>query len=433
MMIPNVKKDLPVFQEIIKTATFLVRKASPVITSNIVTSILAAVSNFMFLSLISARTFGQFKYFQAFLPLLAIFSAQGISIALEQDFARKKYGEFGKAVAMQIRFSLAGITLLFATGAYFYHLRNFNQCAAAVLAAVLYIPYFVFPTAYSCYSGKKMFSSVGFFFSLRALLQHTTVIALILLTRSENALLYIAAILVVPSIFNTAVYVITVRKKEFFTNTETGGAVGYGLKISLGSVLCESLAEVDKLLLKHFGGYQEVAIYSAAQIIIRLVKIFQKNIASVIRIMFCSFDSLQENWQKIRLRVAVLYLLSIASALIVNLLYPLVGKLLFPESYRESLIISQIMLFAYISFGQGSMIFPGILLVHKKMKEYLIFSNLCTFLRTGLMLIFVPMFLSYGVVCSSIIFFLCTPFIGVYLIHKAIRQESSLETINKNP
>jgi O-antigen/teichoic acid export membrane protein len=134
----------------------------------------------------------------------------------------------------------------------------------------------------------------------------------------------------------------TIKKLKPNSKTELG-TISYGKHLSLMGVIGLVAGQIDKILIFHFLGAAELAIYSIAIAPPEQIKALLKNIKNLALPKF-SEKSISEIKKTIYQKMAKLFLILIFIVGIYWFIAPYIFKMFFPQ-YLESLFYSQIFYF----------------------------------------------------------------------------------------
>ena len=355
-------------------------------------SLLLAVA---FANLVPKEVYGTYQYALSLMGILTIFTLTGMNTAVTQAVARNFEGTLKKSFWVQMKWNLI-MFFASASGAIYYFVNGNKILAITLLIIGIFSPLSSSSNTYSAFlNGKKNFASLTKYGIASNLFSALVVFAAILLTK--NPLWIIFANIVSTTAMNLFFYVRTIKKFKP-NNQEDPGAINYGKHLSLMNILSTIASQTDAVLLFHFLGPVQLAIYSFATEPIERIRGLVKNIMPLSMPKFAAkeMSEIQKTiWHK--MFILFLALAGIAAAYI--LAAPFIFKFLFPK-YLESVRISQIYSLSLMTY----FILPlySILYAHKKIKRLYLINNFTSVLQVLFLFIGIYFFGLMGAVIAQI-------------------------------
>lgn len=363
--------------------------------------IVSSASSFLLVLLFAnyapKETYGIYKYILTIASILALPSLMGINTALTQAVARGYEGTIKPALRTRIAWgtlgSLGGILL----AGYYYVIQADVILAGCLLIVALFSPFFDSLTAYeSILTGRKDFKTLTNYFLVMQLFSVAVMAATIFFT--TNVFLIILSYFLPWTIGRTIALLITLHKQKP-NDAMDPGTIPYGKHLSLMGVIGTISGFADRLLVFHFLGAVEMAVYSIALA-------GPDNISAVLKgantLALPKFSESKSSDIKKSVFIKTLYFSGVV-ALVVGLYIlaaPFLFALLFPK-YMDAVLYSQV--FA-ISLIATSSIIPYSALQAKKAQKELYFINTWVSLFT-IVLLFVFMYLGglMGLVIARVV------------------------------
>jgi len=303
--------------------------------------IVSSISSFLlaiaFANLLPRETFGVYKYILSVCGILAIPTLGGINTAVTQAVARGYEGSLVPALKTKIKWGLLGGLASLILAGYYYFQGNIILTISFLVAAIflpLMDPFGIYD---SLLQGRKLFNISSKYVIISQIISVIALIITIFLTK--NIFLVLLAYFLSWTLLRFIFWKITLKK--FPPNQNQGlKTISYGKHLSLIGVINAIALYLDRLLLFHFFGAIEVAIYSFAIAPPEQIKIFFKNISSLALPKFS--ERKKEDLKKTMFhKVFVLGIIITLVVFVYLLLAPLVYKIFFPK-YIESIFYSQI-------------------------------------------------------------------------------------------
>ncbi len=306
-------------------------------SGQIFTSLSTLTLAIAFANLLPKDIYGQYKYILSILTIFSLATLSGMDSSITRAVARGNEGSFLPALKTKIKWGLLGsIASLFFT---IYYFLNQDYSLAASFALVIFItPLFESLLLYQAYfNGQKKFTILTKFTIISSLVNTLVIITTIYLT--DNLFLILCATFL-PLIIVRAIYLLIILKKHSPNKQVDQETVKYGKHLSLVNVLGTLAMQIDKVLIFHYLGTVELAIYAFAIAPLEQMKSLFK---PLITLAIPKFATKKLAEIKNTLIAKVLKLCGIMGLISVIYIYlsPYIFRLLFPE-YLDSVFYSQI-------------------------------------------------------------------------------------------
>ncbi len=328
------------------------------------TSFLLAIA---FANLLPKETFGVYRYIISLFSILAIPTLSGIETSLARAAAMGNEPPLSKIVKTRIRWgTLGGIAS--AALAIYYYINGNNELAVAFLITAAFIPLTDPLGTYVAYlNGKKKFIDYAKYFVITQTI--STAFTLITLFFTKEISFLVLAYFLPQTITNLIFLKITVKKYPQTEKPDTE-TISYGKHLTLMSVVNSIASQIDRVLVFHYLGAAELAIYAMAIAMPEQIKGFLKSIGTLALPKFSerSPEEIRKTfWDKIikfTIFLAVITVIYIA-------LCPFVFRWFFPK-YMESVIYSQVFAISLVTVANA---LPAALLKAMKSQNKLYVSN----------------------------------------------------------
>jgi O-antigen/teichoic acid export membrane protein len=263
----------------------------------------------------------------------------GLGTAIFQSAARGHDGILIEGYKTNLRWSVIVFLGAFLCGAYYLFLGNF-VIGLGILIGGCFSPFLTGTNLYSAYlSGKRDFARQAVYADIYSnAFPVACLIVTALLTKSTLILL------IVYFLSNTAInfvlYFRTLSIYNKYDGESDPGLLTYAKHQSILGILSTIVGNADQLLLFHFAGAAELAIYNFAVGVLDQSKGPLKTLDAMLQARFANRTT-KDIASGMRIKML---LLAVASILIVSsyiLLAPYIYKILFPN-YQASVIYSQV-------------------------------------------------------------------------------------------
>ena len=212
-------------------------------------------------NLLPKEIYGQYKYIISIFSILAISTLPGMDTAVTRSIAQGNEGSFKQALKTKMKWGLLGalVSLCFAI----YYFVNQNNTLAGSFAIVA----FALPTVdswalYTSYfNGKKLFNKLAKYAGTLKIISTFTIISVVYL--SDNIFWLLLAFFV-PFIVIRLIYLFIIKNKYKPNKNIDSQTIKYGKHLSFVGVLGSIAMQIDKVLIFHYIGAAELAIYSLA-------------------------------------------------------------------------------------------------------------------------------------------------------------------------
>ena len=371
---------------------------------------------------IDKEVYGNYQYIFSLIGIISIFSLHGIGLAVTQAVARGFEGSFIRGFKVQLKWGLlASLSALIIAG-YYWVQGNKNFPLAFLVVAVFLFLFNALLIYTSFLTGKKLFGvQVRYESIIQIIAVLAMLIALFLAKTSLNHLSNFIILLLLVSVyfvFRTFLnFIFFIRTKTRFSpnKKEDPKTIGYGKHLSLselGEIITNNL---DKILLFHYLGAVELAIYIFASLLPQQIKVFLKHINSLImpKLSTRSKESIKKTLLK---KTSYLAILITGVVLVYIILAPYIYQIFFPK-YLEAVNYSRIYALSIIPLAFSSImtVFMAKMMVRQVYQARITLS----LVRAGLFVIFIPLYGIWGAVLAVLGVRLFSAFLFVFLFKKA--------------
>lgn len=320
-------------------------------TSSVVSSITGLVSSIAFAYFVPKDIFGMYQYVLTIVSILTIITLPKINRAMKQAVSRGLEGELSKSLRVRIRWGVLASFAGFIIAAY-YLIKGNSTLAGAIGIASAFVWFFdSIGIGIAYLKAKLLFREV----SLHKAALRIIGLALMVLViwQTSNLWLIILAYFCIYGSIKLISYLI-IRRLYPPNTKEDKDSIRYGKSLSFLSMFKAAVLQLDKILVFHYLGAAELAIYF---FVIAPVDQIRSAMSSLDELAFPKFSSAKSNVLRKTLvgkllKLEFLIILPIVIAYI--LLIPYIFPLAFPN-YAEYVWYTQI-------YAISLLFFPALLL-----------------------------------------------------------------------
>ena len=375
---------------------YLVQGGFWLVFGQVISSLSVFLLAIAFANILPKEIYGIYKYILSMAAILGIFSLTGMNTAVSQAVSRGLEGVFKKSFWVQMKWALIMFFVSLAFGIY-YFIQGNQTLAISFLIIGSFSPLLNSANTYAAFlNGKKDFKKITQYNVLSVTFSSLILLFTVLIT--EKPVLLILAYFISNTIANVFFYIKTLHvfKPNEKQSEET---ISYGKHLSLMNIISIIANYLDSVLIFHFLGAANLAIYSFAIAPPEQIKGLFKNISSLALPKF-SENTKEEIKKTIFRKVIVLGLVITTVVLLYIMFAPLVYKIFFPK-YLESIFYSQIYAISLIAIA---VYLPSSALQAQMATKELYFFNFWTSLiQIILLIIFIYFWGILGAVISRIL------------------------------
>ncbi|MDO8264900.1 MAG: oligosaccharide flippase family protein [Candidatus Parcubacteria bacterium] len=332
--------------------------------------IILLVMSVIWARFVPKEVYGQYNYILSIAGLIAVFSLGGMEGALTPAVAKG----FGKTIwpILKTKFLWSTLTVVSGCGLAIYYWINGNTILAiSFLIAGIFSPLINNFSIYLAYlSGERRFDIQAKYSILRVILASAVSAGVIFLTK--NVIFLIASYFIVNGFLHVLFYFLALRAVP-----PKGGidykAINFGGHLSFIGILGTFAGYIDRILVFHYLGAVQLAIYSFATLLPEQINSFLKHF-QVLAIPKLAVRDEKEIKETIKKRTAILALFLIVVIGIYAISARFIFNFLFP-SYSDSVFYSIIYSFSLLG---AVAIIPGTTFVAKTKTKILYKYNIIT-------------------------------------------------------
>jgi len=408
----KVYKILRWSEKYIKTDTvYLVKGGSWLSLGQLVSIISGLLLSIGLANLVPKEVFGNYKFLLSIAGILGALTLTGSTQAITQAVARGLEGALKKGFWTHLKYDIfvVGISL---TGAIYYFVNGNTVLSSSLLIIAVFLPFFLSSVLYASFiNGKKDFKRNSIYNIVRTIF--STAILLITIYFTDNVVIIILAYYISLTIPVVYFYRRTIKIYRPKTNVDPD-TVSYSKHLSLMNVLVPIANHMDKILLFHFLGAAEVAVYAFSTALPNQLRNINKTIGSLLlpKLSNKRISSIKENLAPkmifFGIVTAIIAILYIVAA-------PYIYKLLFPQ-YLESIIFSQV--YALSLLFLPLIFFHQTLVAHMKKNQLYILNFTISIIKIILLFVLLPLYGIWGAIYALFITRVANGFMLSYLFKK---------------
>ena len=293
------------------------------------------------------EVYGQYKFVLSLVSLLSIFSLSSIGVAVLQSVARGYDGGLQVGFRESLRWSLPVFIGALGVGSY-YFLQGNIPLGIGVLIGGTFAPFIGSAALASSFLvAKKDFEGLAIYGSVVTTFFPASALMLTALV-TDNFLALVVVYFVATASAYLFTYFYTLRKHRPDPTKVDPGMMGYAKHLSVIGVLGGVASYIDQVLLFHFVGPVQVALYNFAIGIPDQSKGPLKNIDGMLQARFANYlpTDIRKN---MRTKAVLLFGFGLLCALVYIPLAPYIFALLFP-AYMEAVPYSQVYALTFLTF-----------------------------------------------------------------------------------
>lgn len=317
-----------------------------------------AVSHF-----VSKESYGIYKYALSLVTILSLFSLNNIGGAVFQSAAQGYDGALLRAFWDNIRWSVLIFIGTFVLGGYYFFVGN-TTLAIGILVGGSLSPFLASVSLFSSFlGGKKDFYRQTMYGIFDSVIPIAIFISVILLT--QNPLALIITYFITNTLAGWYFYRRTIRVYHASMHLHDEDMLRYSKHLSVMGIIGGISDNLDQILLFHFVGAAQLAIYNFATAIPDQVKGPLKALDLMVQARFATRSS-QEIKSRMMHKIVLLSIFYFAFTVLYIAVAPLIYAIFFPN-YTDATFYSQIYALSILIFGLGPV--SSFLAVKKKIKE----------------------------------------------------------------
>jgi len=404
-------KFLKISQKFTETDNvYLAKYGSYLTMGNIISTIATILLSLAFANLLPKEIYGEYRYILSIVSLLAITSLQGIDKAVGQAVANGFDGTFIKGIKTKLKWSLIGSLISIGFATHFWINQNAELTISFFIIAI-FLPSFKAGELFKFYlDGKKLFGLRMAYFIIIQILS-SIFITITLFFTNNLAILILVYFLSYSTLrtFFTFVSIKKIKPNKIFNSKFTK----YGKHSSLMAITGIIANQIDKVLLFHFVGAAQLAVYSFAFLPIQYIRTPLQQIQELAlpKLSTKSNEEIKKTLPKKLLKATILILLIIGLYIVIA---PFFYKIVYPQ-YVGSIPYTQLLAFTLLSFPASMMSLS--LQAKMETKKLYISAIISPIVKICLLIILIPIYGILGLIISLLLFQIFS-FFFIYILFK---------------
>jgi len=388
-------------------------------SGNIISTLASLLLSIAFANLLPKETYGMYRYVLSLASIISITTLTGVDSAVTQAIARNFDHSFFEGLKTKMRWGVLGSLASIACALYYYTQGN-NTLTIALLIIGVCVPFTeAFDLYNSILNGKKLFSLYTKYNIATQIGYVLVMVVTLFFTKSVIAL--VAAFLLSNTILNLACLLLTLKRVELNQKDDPGTAA-FGKHLSVMYTLSTILTELDKIIVFHYLGAVDLAIYSFALAPTDQIKGLLKNIHSLAFPKFANRSRLELK-DTILSKTWKFGVFMTGGIIIYIILAPVFFQTLFP-SYITSVTYSQILAISVIGASLSMFVYTA-MESQKAQKELYKFNIITNVLNAIILVPLVYYFGLWGAVAAKIIARFFSLIYSIILVKKLKTETTS--------
>lgn len=365
-------------------------------SSTLVGAAAAFVTALLFGNFAAPETYGTYRFILSYYSILTIVGLSGFNAATVRAVAQGYEGEVLRSFKLQILSSLVGTAVAFGFGGY-YFLQSNQVLGISFLVLGLALPFIESLAIYEAYlSGRQEFKKLSQYSITAQIIAAAAIAAAVLLHSSLVGLIitfFAVWILVRLVLFRHTLH-------RFPPNRQTAPeTVRLGTHLTVMGLLNNVANYLDRIVLFHYLGAAEVAVYSFAIAPAEQAKGFFKN-TNLLALSRFSERSEPELKQTMLRKILLMALVVAAATAAYILLAPILFAIFLPK-YQASVFPSQI--FFISLFGVIATLPVSALKSLPKIRQLYLYNIILPILNIALILTLTPLYGLFGTILARLV------------------------------
>ncbi len=348
-----------------------------------------------FAYLLPKEVYGTYRFLIALFWVLTAFTMTGLSSAMSRAVTQGHEGVFRSSFALSIRFALPLSGIALCMSAYYFFQGNAVLGSGLLIIAALG-PLMQSATLWSSYFvGKKNFKALFLYGLIFAFVPALCLIAVMQTTKDPLVLIFTYLASTILSGMVIARAILTRHRPNSEPDAEYKNL---GWHFSVMNLLSTIAQQVDKIVVFHYLGAVELAVYALATALPEQIRSVFGSVSTLALPKFITrpFSEIKKTfWYRVYGFTGLLVITAIGYVLIAPSLF----KIFFP-AYQEAIFYSQI--FALSLVPAGNTLSITLLEAHKAKRELYIFNVVSPIFQIGALILLTSIYGLIGAVTARI-------------------------------
>ncbi len=296
------------------------------------------------------NAYGSYKYILSFIAILSTFSLSGIGNAVFQSTVHGYRSALKDGFLANLRWSLI-IFIGALIGGLYYLLHGNTTIGISILFGGCLTPFFAGYNLYApFFAAEKDFRAVAWYGDMLTNFIPALAIGIVAYLAPQPPYL-VAAYFITNTIVAMYAYERAQKLYPTLDNRHDTGLISYSKHLSLMNILTGIAGNIDQILLFHYVGPVELAIYNFAIAIPDQLKGPLKTLDSMLQAQFAR-RSEKEIRSTMRHKISLLSLFYLLVTILYIILAPLIYHIFF-STYLDAVFYSQLYAISILIFGLG--------------------------------------------------------------------------------
>ncbi len=372
-----------------------------------------------FANLISAEIYGNYRYLLSIIGILTIGTFAGINTAAIKAVAEGGETTFWRLLKKKSYWSLTATILSLLVAGYHYSNGNTILTYSFIIAAIGIPLAYISGMYEALLHGRKNFKWLAILGIIVRVTTATAIISALFLT--DNLFIIILMYFIPEIILQTLFLFYFYRTRSTTTDDLARGKqlTKFGFHLSFMEILKNIASQIDKLLVFHYLGASQLALYAIATTPPSQIKTLMQNLTTL-ALPKMSTASAKNTAQTLPQKLFRLEIIIVTIIISYWLVAPFIFPLIFPQ-YLEAVIFSQVYALSLIFFPRTFL--STAMTAHLKQKELYAIRTLAPAVRIGVFLITLPLWGLWGAVLGSLISNSLTAIIYQYYFKQAFNYK----------
>ncbi len=287
--------------------------------------------------------YGEYSFIHSIISILLIFSLSEMGRALTQTTARGNDLTIKEVIKQKFKWSFLGTLASWGISLYYYVNYNETLFYSFLIVGIIFPLLETFAEWASYLKGKKRFDLFAKYSNCKNLIN--LIVIAITLAFTRNIIIIIAVYLTERTLSHLLFYKITLKKAPP-QGEKDRKAVKYGKQLTLVSLVGQVATYIDKILIFHFLGAAEVAIYSFSVLPVDKIKSLFKSLETL---ALPKFSKRKKGELGVGIKKKAPWILGalVATLLLYIIFANLIFKIFFPQ-YLEAVYYTKIYSFSIL-------------------------------------------------------------------------------------
>ena len=400
-------------------ANYLARSTFWLNANVVISSLLAFGISVTLARLLPKEAYGTYQFILSLASFVGAFTLTSMNVAIIRAVSRGYEGSFIKSIWYQLKWSIGAFALASGISIYYFIHDNTVLGLAMVLVALFSPVLNTFNTYSAFITGKSDFRRLfGSYQVLNFSFSGAMFLALLL---TDSPVYLVLVNFGVNSIVTIFLFFRTIRHYQP-NEKEDPETFSLGKHLSLSGLISNAIASLDKILIFHYVGAIDLAIYTfAVNIPDRLFNIIRSiTVSALPRFSLSTSTEIQKVITKKSLKF---FFLSLIGATIYLFLAPFFFKIFFP-TYLESISYSQIYFFM-IALSALSMLPYTALNALGLHKELYVFNTASALFKILVIFLLIRFYGPWGLIFSRGVIGIFSYALSTWLIRRAAISEAN--------